>query len=162
MQKITPNLWFDKEAEEAANFYTSIFKNSKITSVTRYGKSGAEVSGMPEGAVMSISFELDGQSFVGINGGPMFKFTEAISLMIECEDQAEIDYFWEKLTADGGAESQCGWLKDKFGLSWQVTPKGFDEMINKGEPEKTERAMKAMFGMKKIDIAEIKKAYSGE
>lgn len=158
MQKIIPNLWFDKEAEEAANFYTAIFKNSKITSIARYGKSGAEVSGMQEGAVMTVAFELDGQPFVAINGGPMFTFTEAISLMIECEDQAEIDYFWEKLTADGGAESQCGWLKDRYGLSWQVTPKGFDEMMRTAEPEKAERAMKAMFGMKKIVIAELEKA----
>lgn len=161
MQKIVPNLWFDTQAEEAANFYISTFKEGRILSVMHYGASSAEVSGMPEGSVLTVEFELRGQRFVAINGGPLFKFTEAVSFQIDCEDQAEIDYFWSALTADGGEESQCGWLKDKFGLSWQVVPKGFTEMLNRNEPEKMERAMKAMMGMKKLDIAALEAAYDG-
>lgn len=161
MQKIIPNLWFDKNAEEAVDFYASIFKGSKIHSVMRYGKSGAEVSGQPEGSVMTISFELLGQKFVAINGGPEFKFSEAISFMIECKDQDEIDYYWKKLSEDGDPDAQqCGWLKDKFGLSWQVVPEGMDEMIATGEPEKAERAMQAMLQMKKIDIKTLEDAYN--
>lgn len=160
MQKIIPNLWFDRNAEEAVDFYVSIFKNSKIGNIMRYGKSGAEVSGQPKGSVMTVSFELLGQDFVAMNGGPLFKFTEAVSFMVQCEDQEEIDYYWEKLS-EGGDENaqQCGWLKDKYGLSWQIVPAGMDEMIGKGDPEKTEKAMEAMLQMKKIDIETLMDAY---
>lgn len=159
MQKIIPNLWFANNAEEAVNFYTSIFKDSKVNSIMRYGKSGAEVSGQPEGSVMTISFELLGQKFVAINGGPIFKFTEAVSFMVECEDQEEIDYYWEQLTEGGDKESQqCGWLKDKYGLSWQIVPKGMDEMIKSKNPEKIEKVMESMLQMKKIDIKALEEA----
>src|SRR6185503_1285793 len=128
-KKITPCLWFDKEAEDAAKFYTSIFKNSRIKSVSRYGKEGFETHGMKAGTVMTVEFELDGQSFVGLNGGPLFKFTEAVSFQVPCETQEEIDYFWSKLTAGGGSEGPCGWLKDKYGLSWQVIPTILPQML---------------------------------
>lgn len=160
MQKIIPNLWFDSQAEEAANFYVSVFKNSKIGTVARYDKQGAAVAGRPEGSVMTISFTLDGNEFVGINGGPVFTLSEAVSFMIVCKDQAEIDYFWEKLT-DGGSEQPCGWLKDRFGLSWQVVPDGFDAMMRSGTPEQISRAMGAMFKMKKIVIADLEAAMRG-
>ncbi|MDB5259036.1 MAG: hypothetical protein JWO73_244 [Candidatus Taylorbacteria bacterium] len=162
MQKITPFLWFDNQAEEAANFYVSIFKNSKITAVTRYDKASAEVSGRPEGSAMTVGFELDGQEFAALNGGPIFKFTEATSFVIDCKDQQEVDYFWSKLTADGGEESQCGWLKDKFGLSWQVVPSGLSDLLGNDDPEKSERAMKAMLGMKKLDIEAMRRAADGK
>jgi predicted 3-demethylubiquinone-9 3-methyltransferase (glyoxalase superfamily) len=158
MQKITPFLWFDTQAEEAAKFYSSIFKDSKILTTTRY----PEGSPGPAGGVMTVEFELFGQRFVGLNGGPHFKFTEAVSFCINCESQEEIDYYWDRLTADGGQESMCGWLKDKFGLSWQVVNTGWDEMLNDPDPAKAKRAMDAMLKMKKIDIATIKRAYEGE
>lgn len=154
MQKINPFLWFDAQAEEAANFYTSIFKNSKIGKVSRYGEAGP---GPPE-SVMVIEFELEGQKFIGLNGGPHFKFTEAVSFVVNCETQDEIDYYWDKLTADGGKESQCGWLKDKFGLSWQVVPTIMGKLMT-GDAEKSGRVMKALMPMKKIDIATLQRAY---
>ena len=158
MQKITPNLWFDNEAEEAANFYVSLFKNSKIVNVARYGESAAEVSGKPAGSVMTVTFELDGQQFTAINGGPDFKFTEAISLQIQCQTQEEVDRLWSKL-CEGGEEGPCGWLKDRYGLSWQVTPIALEEMLSDPDPEKAERVMKAMLQMKKLDVSELRRAY---
>ena len=156
MPRITPNLWFDTEAEEAAEFYCSIFPNSKITAVSHY----TEGAPRPAGMVMTVSWVLDGQEFTGINGGPQFNFTEAISLLINCEDQAEVDYYWEKLT-DGGEEIQCGWLRDRYGLSWQVVPAGFEEVFTSDDPDRAERAMKAMLGMKKLDLAALQAAADG-
>ncbi|MEA2308054.1 MAG: hypothetical protein QOI65_340 [Thermoleophilaceae bacterium] len=156
-QKITPNLWFDNEAEEAASFYTSVFKNSRVLNVARYSEAGPR----PAGTVMTVEWELDGQRFVGINGGPQFKFDEAVSFQIDCEDQDEVDYFWEKLT-EGGEESQCGWLKDRFGLSWQVVPQGMGELFSDPDPQRAERAMKAMLQMRKLDIEELRRAADGE
>ena len=158
MQKITTFLWFDNQAEEAANFYVSVFKNSKILSVTRYGDTGPG----PKGSVMVASFELDGQKFNALNGGPIFKFTEAISLVVNCESQAEVDHFWEKLTADGGQEVQCGWLKDKYGLSWQIVPTILVELLQDQDPDKTQRVMKAMMKMVKMDIETLKRASAGD
>jgi predicted 3-demethylubiquinone-9 3-methyltransferase (glyoxalase superfamily) len=158
MQKITPCLWFDDRAEEAANFYISIFKNSKIINVARYGEAGAGVSGMPEGTVMTVSFQLDGQAFLALNGGPLFKFTEAVSFMVDCDTQEEVDYFWNKLSA-GGQESMCGWLKDKFGLSWQIVPAHLGRLMAGPDPEKSRRVMEALLKMKKLDIAKLKEAY---
>ncbi|HKO45530.1 MAG TPA: VOC family protein [Pyrinomonadaceae bacterium] len=160
--KITPCLWFDGKAEEAAKFYVSVFKNSKINNIARYGDAGSEVSGQPEGSVMTVEFELDGQEFLGLNGGPNFKFTEAVSFIINCDSQEEVDRFWTTLTENGGAESQCGWLKDKFGLSWQVTPTVLTELMKSKDRAKAERVMKAMLQMKKIDIATLEKAARGE
>src|ERR1700712_5227775 len=157
MQKITPNLWFDGQAEQAAEFYCSIFKNSRIVNVARYTEAGP---GEP-GSVMTVDWELDGQRFTGINGGPDFTFDEAVSFLITCQDQDEVDYFWEKLT-DGGQEVQCGWCKDRFGLSWQVVPEGMEELFSDPDPARAERAMKAMFEMKKLDIAALKAAADGE
>ncbi|HSE23786.1 MAG TPA: VOC family protein [Pyrinomonadaceae bacterium] len=154
-QKITTFLWFNDNAEEAVNFYVSVFKNSKVLQTVRYG----EVGPGPKGSVMTIDFELDGQKFMALNGGPQFKFTEAISLMVSCETQEEIDYFWEKLS-EGGEKVECGWLKDKFGLSWQVVPAILPELIG-GGGEKTDRFMAAMMKMKKLDLAELKKAAEG-
>jgi predicted 3-demethylubiquinone-9 3-methyltransferase (glyoxalase superfamily) len=151
--KIVPNLWFDTEAEEAANFYLSVFKNSRILNVTHYNEAGPREAGM----VMTVEFELDGQRFIGINGGPDFTFSEAISFQVSCADQAEIDYFWERLT-DGGSEGPCGWCKDRYGVSWQVTPAAWDEVFSSGDPKRAERAMRAMFSMKKLDIAALKAA----
>jgi len=159
-QKVTTFLWFDDQAEEAANFYVSIFKDSRITGITRYEEAGAKVSGRPKGSVMTVAFELGGQEFTALNGGPMFKFTEAISLVVHCENQQEVDHFWEKLTA-GGEEVQCGWLKDRFGLSWQVVPDVLMEMLQEKDPEKSKRAMAAMLTMKKLDIGVLKKAFEG-
>jgi predicted 3-demethylubiquinone-9 3-methyltransferase (glyoxalase superfamily) len=156
-QKITPCLWFDTEAEAAANHYVSIFKNSKIVKIGRYGKEGKEIHGKQAGSVMAVEFEIEGQKFVGLNGGPQFKFDEAISFQITCETQAEIDHFWSKLT-DGGKEVQCGWLKDKFGLSWQVVPRVLPELLGNANAEKADRVMKAMLQMKKFDIAALQKA----
>jgi predicted 3-demethylubiquinone-9 3-methyltransferase (glyoxalase superfamily) len=158
MQKITPFLWFDNQAEEAVNFYVSVFKNSKVGTIARYGDSGSG----PKGSVMTIAFELDGQNFTALNGGPHFKFTEAISLVVNCANQEEVDYFWEKLTADGGQEVQCGWLKDKYGLSWQVVPKILPELVQSGDPKKSERVMKALMQMKKLDVAKLKEAAEQE
>ncbi|RJQ22634.1 MAG: VOC family protein [Nitrospiraceae bacterium] len=160
MQKITPFLWFDNQAEEAVNFYISIFKNSKIISVTRYDEAGAAVSGRPKGSVMTIAFQLYGQEFVALNGGPIFKFTEAVSFVVNCETQAEVDDLWQKLSEGGDKDAQqCGWLKDKFGLSWQIVPTVLSEMLNDPDPVKSQRVMKVMLQMKKIDIAGLKKAY---
>lgn len=156
MPKITPFLWFDNRAEEAANFYVSVFKNSKVLSATRYGDAGPG----PKGSVLTVAFELDGQKFTALNGGPLFKFNEATSFVINCETQDEVDYFWEKLTADGGAESRCGWLKDKYGLSWQVVPMVLSELLQ-GDPEKSNRAMQTLLQMKKLDIATLQRAYDG-
>ena len=158
MQKITPFLWFDNQAEEAANFYCSVFKNSKVGTVSRYGDSGPG----PKGSVMTVAFELGGQNFTALNGGPIFKFTEAISLVVNCEDQEEIDYFWERLSADGGKEVECGWLKDKYGLCWQVVPKILGELIQSDDPKKSERVMKALMQMKKLDVAKLKQAAEEE
>jgi predicted 3-demethylubiquinone-9 3-methyltransferase (glyoxalase superfamily) len=158
LQKITPNLWFDNQAEEAANFYVSIFKNSKIGDITRYGEAAAEISGKPKGSVMTITFQIEGQEFTALNGGPQFKFTEAISLLVNCETQQEVDELWEKLS-QGGEEGPCGWLKDKYGVSWQVVPRILDEMIRDPDPVKAERVMKAMLQMQKIDIAGLQQAY---
>ena len=155
-QKIVPNLWFDTEAEEAAEFYTSVFENSRIVNVTHYTEAGPR----EEGLVMTVEFELDGQRFIGINGGPEFKFDEAVSFEIECADQEEIDYFWQRLT-EGGAESQCGWLKDRYGLSWQVVPTGMEEIFADPDTERANRAMQAMLEMKKIDLAALRGAADG-
>lgn len=154
MQKITPFLWFDHQAEEAARFYVSVFENSRIVGVSRYGEAGPG----PKGSVMTVTFELAGQQFIALNGGPHFKFTEAISLSVDCETQDEVDTFWSKLSA-GGEESQCGWLKDKYGLSWQVNPRVLGEMLSDPDPVKSRRVMEAMLKMKKIDIARLKQAY---
>jgi len=162
MQKITPFLWFDDQAEEAVNFYTSLFKNSNIGRIFRYTEEAAEKTGRPVGSVLTIEFEIEGQKFVALNGGPLFKFNESVSFVINCETQEEVDYFWGKLTADGGEESACGWLKDKFGLSWQVTPTVLIDMLHDKDPEKAERVMKAMLQMKKIEIPKLKAAYGGK
>ena len=159
MQKITPMLWFDGKAEEAANFYVSLFKNSKIGDILRYDEAAAKAAGGEVGSVLTIEFELEGQKFVGLNGGPQFKFTEAVSFTINCDTQEEVDKFWNKLTADGGQESQCGWLKDKYGLSWQVTPTILMEMQKDRNPAKAKAVMEAMLKMKKIDIPTLQKAY---
>ena len=159
MQKITPMLWFDGKAEEAANFYVSLFKNSKIGDILRYDEAAAQAAGGKVGSVLTIEFELEGQKFVGLNGGPHFKFTEAVSFVINCDTQEEVDQFWNKLTADGGQESQCGWLKDKYGLSWQVTPTVLMEMQKDKNPAKAKAVMEAMLKMKKIDIPTLQKAY---
>ena len=158
MQKITPCLWFDNQAEEAAKFYVSIFKNSKVGSVARYGEEGAKVSGRPKGTVMTVTFQLDGQEFMALNGGPMFKFTEAISFIVNCKTQQEVDEFWVKLSK-GGEEGPCGWLKDKYGVSWQIVPSVLGEMMQDKDPEKSERVMKAMLQMKKLDIKSLEQAY---
>jgi predicted 3-demethylubiquinone-9 3-methyltransferase (glyoxalase superfamily) len=155
-QKITPNLWFDTEAEEAAKYYTSIFKNSRIVNVTHYNEAGPR----PAGTVMTVEWELDGQRFVGINGGPEFTFSEAVSFAINCKDQDEVDDYWEKLT-EGGEEGPCGWLKDRYGLSWQVVPEGMDELFADEDPQRAERAMKAMFQMRKLDVAALREAADG-
>jgi predicted 3-demethylubiquinone-9 3-methyltransferase (glyoxalase superfamily) len=162
MQKITPFLWFDDQAEEAVKFYTSIFKNSRVGRVLRYDENAAKAAGGTVGSVLTIEFELEGQKFVALNGGSQFKFNESVSFVVNCETQDEVDYFWGKLTADGGQESACGWLKDKFGLSWQVTPTVLIDMLHDKDPEKTERVMKAMLQMQKIEIPKLKAAYGGK
>ena len=162
MQKITPFLWFDDQAEEAAKFYTSIFKNSKVGKITRYGESAEKPAGRPAGSVMTVEFEIAGQKFTALNGGPVFKFNESISFVVNCETQEDVDYFWEKLTADGGQESQCGWLRDKFGVSWQVVPTVLIEMLHDKDPERSERVMKEMLQMQKIDIKKLNDAYAGK
>jgi len=162
VQKITPFLWFDDQAEEAVKFYTSVFKNSKVGRILRYDEEAASKSGRPAGSVLTIEFEIEGQKFVALNGGPQFKFNESVSFVVNCETQEEVDYFWQKLTADGGEESQCGWLKDKFGLSWQVTPTVLIDMLHDKDSEKAERVMKAMLQMQKIDIEKLKAAYGGK
>jgi predicted 3-demethylubiquinone-9 3-methyltransferase (glyoxalase superfamily) len=157
MQKITPCLWFNDNAEDAVKFYTGIFKNSKIKKVARYDDSGAKVSGRPKGSVMTIEFQLEGQEFLALNGGPEFKFTEAISLIVNCKTQAEVDRFWKQLSA-GGKEVQCGWLQDKFGLSWQITPTILGELLSSKDAAKSHRVMEAMLKMVKIDINKLKQA----
>jgi predicted 3-demethylubiquinone-9 3-methyltransferase (glyoxalase superfamily) len=152
MKKITPFLWFDTEAEEAMNFYVSVFKNSKVNDVSRG----------PDGKVFTVSFELHGQEFMGLNAGPQFKFNEAISMFVNCEDQAEVDELWSKLTADGGEESMCGWLKDKYGLSWQIIPKALGELMGDPDPVKAQRVTQAMLQMQKIDVARLQQAYDGQ
>jgi predicted 3-demethylubiquinone-9 3-methyltransferase (glyoxalase superfamily) len=155
-QRIKPNLWFDTEAEEAAGFYTSVFENSRVVNVARYTEAGPR----PAGMVMTVEFELDGQRFVAINGGPEFQFDEAVSFEIDCETQDEIDYYWERLS-EGGSEGPCGWLKDKYGLSWQVVPTGMEELFADPDPERARRAMQAMLGMRKLDIAALRGAADG-
>jgi len=155
-------LWFDTQAEEAANYYLTIFPNSRILDISRYDAASAQASGRPEGSVLTVLFELDGHKFMGLNGGPIFKFSEAVSIMVECETQHEIDYYWNALTANGGQESACGWLKDKYGFSWQIVPKDWANIINDKDKEKAGRAMQAMLGMRKLDIAELKRAAEGE
>lgn len=152
MKKITPFLWFDTQAEEAMKFYVSIFKNSKVLGVTPG----------PEGRAMSVSFELEGQEFIGLNAGPQFKFNEAISFFVDCETQEEVDELWRKLTAEGGEESMCGWLKDKYGLSWQIIPRGLGQMLNDPDPARAQRVMQAMLKMNKIDLAGLEQAYNQE
>ncbi|WP_329391088.1 VOC family protein [Streptomyces sp. NBC_01716] len=156
MPKITPNLWFDGQAKDAAEYYIGIFPNSKITGITHYGEAGPG----PAGTVLTVDFELDGHRYTGINGGPQFTFDEAVSFLIECADQEEVDYYWYKLS-EGGSEGPCGWLKDKFGLSWQVAPAGMEEVLNDPDQERGQRAMKAMLGMKKIDLAALRAAADG-
>ena len=162
MQKITPFLWFDHQAEEAAKFYTSVFKNSKVGRILRYDEASAKGAGRPVGSVLTIEFEIEGQRFTALNGGPEFKFNESISFVVNCDTQKEVDYFWEKLMADGGQESQCGWLKDKFGVSWQITPTVLIDMLNDKDAKKAERVMKAMMQMQKIDIKTLKEAHAGK
>lgn len=162
MQKITSNLWFDNQAEDAAKFYTSIFKNSKINRITHYGKEGFEIHQRPEGSVMTVEFFIEGQEFVALNGGPHFKFNEAISFMVNCNTQQEIDYYWEKLSEGGDEKAQmCGWLKDKFGLSWQIVPAELSDLLTDHNSPKAERATEAFLHMKKIDIEAVKNAYDG-
>jgi predicted 3-demethylubiquinone-9 3-methyltransferase (glyoxalase superfamily) len=162
VQRITPCLWFDSQGEEAAKFYTGIFKNSRIVNIARYGEAGREVHGRPAGSAMTVAFELDGQRFTALNGGPLFKFSEAISFQVDCETQQEVDHYWDKLSEGGDKKAQqCGWLKDKYGLSWQVVPRILIEMMSDPDTEKSGRAMNAMLKMKKIDIAGLKRAYAG-
>jgi predicted 3-demethylubiquinone-9 3-methyltransferase (glyoxalase superfamily) len=155
-RKITPNLWFDTEAQEAASFYASVFENSRIVSVSRFPEGAPRAAG----SVMTVEFELDGQRFVGINGGPEFKFNEAVSFQIGCETQEEVDHYWERLS-EGGSEGPCGWLKDRYGLSWQVTPKGMDELFSDADPQRARRAMEAMLKMSKLDIGALRAAADG-
>ena len=161
MQKITPCLWFNDNAEEAVKFYTSIFRNSKIFHISHYGEASSAAAGRPKGSVMTIVFQLDGQEFMALNGGPHFKFTPAISLMVNCETQAEIDEYWDKLS-DRGATQQCGWLTDKFGVSWQIVPAALGEMMQRDNAEKSESVMKAILQMEKLDLATLEKAYAGK
>jgi predicted 3-demethylubiquinone-9 3-methyltransferase (glyoxalase superfamily) len=162
MQAIKPCLWFDKQAEEAAKLYCPIFKNAKLGAVTRYGKEGHEIHGMPEGSVLAIEFSLDGNDFVALNGGPLFKFTEAVSFQVLCETQKDVDYYWEKLSAGGDPKAQqCGWLKDKFGLSWQVVPTVLAGLLYDQDPKKAGRTMNALLQMKKLDIAALQRAHAG-
>lgn len=161
-QKITPCLWFDNQAEEAVEFYTGIFRNSRILNISRYGEAGREVHGRPAGSVMTIEFELDGQAFTALNGGPIFKFNEAISFQVDCETKEEVDYYWEKLSQGGDEKAQqCGWLKDKYGASWQIIPSILSKMMSDPDREKSGRVMEAMLRMKKIDVDELARAYAG-
>ena len=158
MQKITPNLWFDTQAEDAAKFYTSIFENSRITNVSHYGEAGPREAGM----VLTVEFELEGMAFTAINGGPDFTFDEAVSFSVSCESQEEVDELWDKLTADGGQESQCGWLKDKFGLSWQIVPAAMERMLSQGSKEQVARVTQAFLQMKKFDLAKLEEAFAAK
>jgi len=159
MQEITPCLWFDSNAEEAVNFYASVFKKSKIGKISRYGEEGYEIHGKPAGTVLTVEFELNGQTFTALNGGPVFKFNEAISFQVSCKSQKEVDYYWEKLS-EGGEKGQCGWLKDKYGVSWQIVPTVLGEMLQGKVTKKSERVMKALLQMKKLDIRKLKQAYA--
>jgi predicted 3-demethylubiquinone-9 3-methyltransferase (glyoxalase superfamily) len=162
-KKIAPCLWFDDQAEEAARFYTEVFKNSRIHRITRYGKEGHDLHGRPVGSVMTVDFELDGQPFTALNGGPMFTFSEAISFQVMCDTQREVDHYWERLTEGGDEKAQqCGWLKDRFGVSWQIIPKGLVELVSDPDSEPSQRAMKAMLRMEKLDIDELQRAYNGQ
>ena len=161
MQRITPFLWFDNQAEEAVKFYTSIFKDSKIGKISRYDEAAEKVAGRPAGSVMTVQFQLEGQEFVALNGGPQFKFTEAISFVVNCQTQAEVDKFWKKLSA-GGKEVQCGWLKDKYGLSWQIVPTILGELLSGKDAAKSQRVMQAMLKMVKLDIKKLKQAAKGK
>ena len=162
IQKITPCLWLDDQAEAAVEFYTAIFRNSRIVEVARYGEAGREIHGKPAGTVMTVAFQLEGQAFTALNGGPMFKFNEAISFQVSCKTQEDVDHYWEKLSAGGDVEAQqCGWLKDKYGVSWQIVPGVLVEMITDPDSAKSQRVMGAMLQMKKIDIDELKRAYAG-
>jgi predicted 3-demethylubiquinone-9 3-methyltransferase (glyoxalase superfamily) len=162
-QKIAPCLWFDDQAEDAVKFYTGVFKNSRIVKVARYGEAGREVHGRPAGSVMTVAFELDGQAFTALNGGPIFKFNEAVSFQVNCETQEEVDYYWEKLSEGGDKKAQqCGWLKDKYGASWQVVPTILPELVSDPDSVKSQRAFKAMLKIKKLDIDELKRAYAGQ
>jgi len=158
MPSILPCLWFDTQAEQAAAFYTSLFKNSKILQTTHYGAAGPG----PNGSVMTVRFQLDGQEFMGLNGGPVVHFNEAVSFVVKCETQKELDTFWRQLTENGGAEVQCGWLKDRFGLSWQIVPAALDKLVNDKDPEKRDRVMQALLPMKKLDLAALERAHAGE
>ncbi len=163
MQKITPFLWFDGQAEDAAKFYTGIFPNSRITHINRYGETGYDVHGRPAGSVMTVSFELDGQSFTAINGGPQFQFNEAISFQVTCETQQEVDYYWSRLSEEVGEDvGQCGWLRDRFGLSWQIVPAVLPKLISDPNPARSGRVMNALLQMKKLDIGELERAYEGK
>lgn len=163
IQRLTSCLWFADQAEEAANFYTAIFENSKILNVTRYGEAGYEIHGRPAGSVMTVAFELDGQTFTALNGGPVFEFNEAVSFQVNCASQEEVDYYWERLS-EGGDENaqQCGWLKDRYGVSWQVVPSILIEMINDADSERSQRVTEAMLRMKKLDIDELRRGYAGQ
>lgn len=162
LNKITPCLWFDHQAEEAARSYASVFRNSKIGTIARYGEAGREIHGMPAGSVLTVDFELDGQKFTALNGGPAFKFNEAISFQVDCATQEEVDYYWERLSEGGDeAAQQCGWLKDKYGVSWQVVPGIVAELLGDSDSAKSERAMEALLQMKKLDIEALKRAHAG-
>ena len=161
MQKIVANLWFDDQAEEAAKFYVSVFPNSSIGAIARYTESVSEAAGRPVGSVMTVAFTLNRQDFLGLNGGPLFKFSEAVSFIIECDSQDEIDYYWSKLASDGGQEGVCGWLKDRFGLSWQLVPAEWNDMAARSTPEQLDRMMKALLQMKKLEIEPLRKAFEG-
>jgi predicted 3-demethylubiquinone-9 3-methyltransferase (glyoxalase superfamily) len=163
LKRISPCLWFDGRGEEAAKFYTSVFKGGKITAISRYTEAGKEIHGQQPGSVMTVAFELDGHPFTALNGGPEFKFSEAISFQVHCESQHEVDYFWDKLSAGGDEKAQvCGWLKDRFGVSWQIVPEELDDMLMDADRVKAERAMGAMMKMKKLDIAALRKAFDGK
>jgi predicted 3-demethylubiquinone-9 3-methyltransferase (glyoxalase superfamily) len=160
MQRITPCLWFDTQAEDAAKFYTSIFRNSRIGRISRYGKEGHEIHGRPEGSVLTVEFEINGQTFTALNGGPLFKFNEAVSFQVFCESQEELDHYWEKLSRGGDAKAQqCGWLKDRYGVSWQIVPTALAAMLQDKDRRKSERVMKELLQMKKLDIARLEQAY---
>ncbi len=161
-QRITPCLWIDGQAEEAAKFYVSVFRNSRIGRISRYGKAGHDIHHREPGSVMIAEFEIDGQTFVALNGGPQFRFSEAVSLQINCETQEEVDYYWAKLTGDGGQEGPCGWLKDKYGLSWQVVPTVIPKMMTDADPAKSDRVMNAVLKMRKLDINKLQQAYEGQ
>jgi predicted 3-demethylubiquinone-9 3-methyltransferase (glyoxalase superfamily) len=162
LQRITPFLWFDTQAEEAVKFYTSIFKKSKIGNIARYDKAGEKVSGRPAGSVMTVEFQIEGQDFIALNGGPIFKFNESISFVVNCRTQKEVDYYWKKLTAGGGKEVQCGWLTDKFGLSWQIVPIALNELMSSKDAAQSQRVMEAMLKMVKLDIKKLKQAAKGK